>query len=199
MSNTFNVNRLKVPRNDGTNYADYLLDGVQVTCMAVDGSNRKWIGTNNSGLYLVNANGTEILEHFTTLNSELPSNMVCAVHCDKNSNRVYIGTDVSLSIYTSDSAPAKDDFSEVHVYPNPVRPEYTGWITVAGLMDNSLVKIADAAGNVFYTGRSEGGMITWNGCTPAGQRVRTGVYFVMASSGPSDTNSGIVAKILVVN
>lgn len=199
MSNTFNITRLKVPRNDGTNYADYLLDGLQVTCIAVDGANRKWIGTNNSGLYLVNENGTEILEHFTTLNSELPSDMICAVHCDRNSNRVYVGTDVGLSVYTSDAAPSHDDFSEVYAYPNPVRPDYTGWITVAGLMDNSLVKIADAAGNVFFTGRSEGGMITWNGCTPSGERVRTGVYFVMASSGPSATNSGIVAKILVVN
>jgi hypothetical protein len=102
-------------------------------------------------------------------------------------------------IYSSDSTPAAADYSNVYAYPNPVRPDYTGWITVTGLMDNSLVKIADAAGNVFFNGRSNGGMITWDGCDTSGQRVRTGVYFVFASESPSGSGSGAVAKILVVN
>ena len=69
-------------------------------------------------------------------------------------------------------------------------------------MDNSLVKIADASGNVFYQGKSEGGMITWDGCNAAGQRVRSGVYFVYASSdggNSSDSTKGVVTKIVVVN
>ena len=87
----------------------------------------------------------------------------------------------------------------MYAYPNPVRPEYTGWITVTGLMDNSLVKIADAAGNVFYQGRSEGGMVSWDGCDPAGRRVKSGVYFVFASQGNEGSSKGAVAKILVIN
>lgn len=80
-----------------------------------------------------------------------------------------------------------------------MRPDYTGWITIAGLKDNSLVKIADIAGNVFFQGRSEGGMITWDGCNSAGERVRTGVYFVFASENNDGNSSGAVAKIMVVN
>lgn len=34
------LTQVKVPRNDGTNYADYLLGGVDITCMAVDQANR---------------------------------------------------------------------------------------------------------------------------------------------------------------
>ena len=62
----FTINHLKVPRNDGTNLADYLLDNTDVTCIAVDGSNRKWIGTSTSGVLLVNEDGSEIIEQFTT-------------------------------------------------------------------------------------------------------------------------------------
>ena len=64
---------------------------------------------------------------------------------------------------------------------------------------HSLVKIADAAGHVFFSGRSNGGMITWDGCDPSGQRVRTGVYYVFASEAPGGGGSGAVTKILVVN
>lgn len=195
------VNRIKVPRNDGTNLADYLLDNQQVSSIAIDNSNRKWLTTLASGIYLVSENGDEIIEHFTTDNSGLPSNRVYSVKCEPNGNSVYIGTDVGLVEYKSNSSPAETDYSNVYAYPNPVRPEYTGWITITGLMDNSLVKIADAAGNVFFTAQSEGGMVTWDGCNADGQRVKTGVYYVFASQGTDDggSSSGAVTKILVIN
>lgn len=193
------INRLKVPHNDGTSLADYLLDSQYVKAIAVDNSNRKWLGTLDSGLYLVSEDGDEILEHFTTSNSYLPSDKIFALVCDKNSNSVFIGTEFGLTEYSSTSSPAMEDYSEVYAYPNPVKPDYTGWITIKGLMDNSLVKIADAAGNVFYTTQSEGGMVTWDGCDANGQRVKTGVYFVFASQNNGDDNSGVVTKILVIN
>ena len=195
----YRVNRLKVPRNDGTIYADYLLESENVNDIAIDAANRKWVATENSGLYLVSENGDKILEHFTTANSPLPSDAVQSVLCDPKSNVVYIGTPVGLVSYNSTSSPAADDYSEAYAYPNPVRPDYTGWITVKGLMNNSLVKIADAAGNVFFQGRSDGGMIVWDGCNQAGERVRSGVYFVYASQNENGSSSGVVTKILVVN
>lgn len=128
----------------------------------------------------------------------MPTNDVYSVVCDPNSNKVYFGTLNGLVVYNSTSSPAAENYDNVYAYPNPVRPEYTGWITVTGLKENSLVKIADAQGNVFYSGRSEGGMITWDGCNNDGQRVKTGVYFVFASQSEGGT-SGVVTKILVVN
>ena len=197
-SSIVNVNHLKVPRNDGTNLADYLLSSQIVSCIAVDNSNRKWISTIGSGVYLVSENGDEILEHYTSDNSMLP-NIVYSVACDPNSNKVYFGTAVGLYEYSSTSSPGKDDYSDVYAYPNPVRPDYTGWITVTGLMENSLVKIADAAGNVFHQGRSDGGMFTWDGCNAAGERVKTGVYFVYASQNATGSNEACVTKIMVIN
>ena len=92
------------------------------------------------------------------------------------------------------------------LYPNPVTPDYTGWITIAGLMDNSLVKIVDSSMNLVYQTVSEGGTAMWDGCRQGGSRVRSGVYYVLASSQDGDSSSmstssagDVVAKILVVN
>lgn len=193
------VERVKVPRNDGTNYADYLLESEKILCIAVDHSNRKWIGTKNSGVYLVSPNGDKILEHFTMDNSVLPSNSVISIYCDPATNNVYFGTRLGLASYSSTSAPASEDYSDVYAYPNPVRPEYTGWITIKGLKENSLIKIADASGNVFYEGRSQGGMAVWDGCNANGDRVPSGVYFVFAStSGENENSDGAVTKIMII-
>lgn len=194
---SINVVRPKVPRNDGTNYADILMESESITWMAVDHSNRKWIATKSSGLYLVNEDGSEILANFNTSNSPVPTNSVNVVECSPLDNTVYIGTNYGLLTYSSNSAPASEDLSEVYAYPNPVRPDYTGWVTVTGLMDGSLVKIADVSGNVVFQGTSEGGMVAWDACNADGSRVKTGVYFVFASA--ADGSEAAVAKILVLN
>lgn len=198
INGTLTINRIKVPRNDGTNLADYLLDGISVSSIAIDGAGRKWIGTTTSGLYLVKSDGSEILEHFTTENSTLTDDLVTAVECSTDDNRVFIGTKKGTLVYESDASPSQSDYSDVYAYPNPVRPDYSGAITIAGLMDNSLVKIADSMGNVLYSGRSTGGMFVWDGCNSDGSRVNTGVYYVFASQNEDGHSSGCVTKILVV-
>lgn len=195
---TFTINHIKVPRNDGTNLADYLLDNTEVTCIAVDGSNRKWLGTATSGILLVSEDGSEILEQFTTDNSPLLSNRIISVCCNPLNNKVYVGTEKGLMEYSSDSEPPAESYSEIYAYPNPVRPEYTGEITIRGLMENSLVKIADSEGNVIKSIRSIGGMTTWDGCDNSGKPVKSGVYFILASQNENETSSGAVSKILII-
>ncbi|MCM1332081.1 MAG: hypothetical protein NC248_05670 [Bacteroides sp.] len=195
------VERVKVPRNDGTQYADYLLSNRLVTAIAVDNANRKWLGTSSSGLYLVSEDGKEIISNFTSENTGIDIDEVSALACDPNGNSVYAGTRYGLLEYASDASPGADDYSDVYAYPNPVKPEYTGPITITGLMDGSLVKIADIAGNVFYQCKATGGTAVWDGCDGSGRRVKTGVYLVFASSGGSDGSSsnGAVTKIMVIN
>lgn len=195
----FAVTRPKVARNDGTNLADYLLTQVEVMCIAVDENNNKWIGTMGSGLYRVNEDGTEILEHLTTENSDIPSNNILAVCPDRNSNDIYIGTPDGLSIYHSTTSPAAEDYKNTYAYPNPVTPDYTGFITITNLKANSLIKITDASGNIIHETMSNGGMALWNGCDASGRRVRSGVYFVFASQTGEDASGAAVTKIVVVN
>lgn len=200
MESSFTVNRIKVPRRDGTNLADYLLESDKILCMAVDHSNRKWIGTEGSGLYLVSEDGDEILAVYNTSNSPLPVNTITGLHVDPASNSVYVATLSGLFELSTTSGPAADDYSDVYAYPNPVTPEYTGWITITGLMDSSMVKIVDADMHLVYQTTSEGGMAMWDGCNMNGSRVRSGVYYVLASSGSETSSQGAVAtKILVVN
>ena len=193
------VNHVKVPRNDGSNLADYLLGTDFVMSISVDAANRKWIATKESGLFLVSATGNEIIRNFHTGNSPLQTDMINTVYASNIDPTVYIGTDQGLISYTGDATPARPDYSDVLVYPNPVRPEFRGDINITGLMDSSLIKIADASGNVVSQGRSSGGRFIWNGCNASGSRVKTGVYYVLMSQNASGSSTASVAKIMVVN
>lgn len=200
LSTDFIINRVKVPRNDGTNLADYLLDSDRINVIAVDNSNRKWIGTNGSGLFLVSESGDEILAHYTTSNSPLPTNQVTAVYPSPASNSVFIGTLAGLLEFSSTSGPARPDYSDVYAYPNPVTPDYTDLVTITGLMADSMVKIVDAGFNTVCQTMSEGGLAIWDVCNMNGERVRSGIYYVVAStSGETSSAGDVVCKILVIN
>lgn len=199
LDNSFTVNRVKVPRNDGTGFADYLLDGENCNGISIDANNNKWISTTSSGVYQVSPKGDVILQNFNNSNSILPSTLTLSVYADKLTNRVFVGTNNGLYYYYNSASASYPDYSEVFAFPNPVKPGYTGWITVTNLMDNSLVKIMDASGQLIYQGRSEGGMFTWDGCNSDGRRVPSGVYYVFASQSSNDSSSGAVTKILIMN
>ncbi|MDD3430946.1 MAG: hypothetical protein PHF38_02835 [Bacteroidales bacterium] len=189
--------RVKIPRDDGTNEADYLLGNSRVYCIAVDGANRKWMGTRSDGLYLLSADGTETIHHFTEENSPLPSDEVWSVAIHPQSGEVFIGTAGGLVSYRSDALPASPDYSEVYAFPNPVHPGYRGKITVKGLTENSQVRITDLSGNLIVSGYSLGGQFGWDGNNVRGQRVSSGVYLVFAADNQGE--KGVVCKIVVVN
>lgn len=191
-------NQIKVPRNDGTGLADYLLSNVTVQAICVDGANRKWIGTKDNGLYLISADGLETIHHFTTENSPLPSNSIVSLAVEKSSGEVFIGTGAGLVSYMSDATEpaAVLDENSLHAYPNPVREDYTGHISVTGFTTDCNVKIIDSAGTLIFETTSAGGQITWNGCNMRGERVGAGVYYVLAYDEAG--NEGAATKILVI-
>jgi hypothetical protein len=194
----YHFTKIKVPRNDGTNYADYLLDGVYTTCLTIDAANRKWIGTLNNGLYLITGDGLETVHHFTQTNSPLPSNTIEGLALNQGSGELYIGTDKGLVSYTTDATRGESEYVEekVYAYPNPVTADYTGIVTIVGLKTNSHVKIINTAGRLMAEGTSLGGNFTWDGRTPQGQRVASGIYYVLGSD--EEGNEGIVTKIVFV-
>lgn len=194
-----NVTKVKVPRNDGTSEADYLLGSETTVDIAVDGANRKWIATNNSGLYQVNPNGSEILEVFGPSNSPLFSNHVNAVEVLPGTCDLFIGTNEGLYRYNYDTEGTTEKLDELLIYPNPVKPEYLGMVTIKGLMDNTLVKITDSAGNFVAQGRSENGEYRWNCQNINGKKVPTGVYYVIVSESSSGTSTSSIGKIMVIN
>lgn len=194
----FLITQVKVPRNDGTNYADYLLDGAPITAIAVDGANRKWIGTAGDGVYLVSADGTVTLHHFTVNNSPLVSGNIWSIACHPTNGEVFIGTDKGLMSYHSDASEAQEslDRDNLRVYPNPVRPDYSGPVVLDGLVYDSDVKVVSTSGHVVAAGTSIGGTFTWDGRGPSGERVGSGIYYFMVATPDGKTTT--VAKVAVV-
>ena len=191
--------QVKVPRNDGTNYADYLLGGVDISAIAVDGGNRKWFGTRGSGVYLISDDNMEQVHHFTTANSPLLSDIIEAIAINHQTGEVFFGTDQGLCSYMSDATEAaiemvKDD---VYAYPNPVVSGYEGLITVVGLSRNANVKILTSSGVLVAEGRSNGGTFTWDGRDRQGRRVASGIYMVAAAT--SEGKKGVVCKIAIIH
>ena len=196
--NSLGVIQYKVPRNDGTDYADYLLAGNEITCMAVDKAGRKWFGTNGNGVYLISADNNTQEQHFTTDNSKLLSNTIESIAINDQTGEVFFGTERGLCSYVSDATQTNTEMTKDNVwaYPNPVTPEYNGLITVTGLTLNADVKILSANGALVAEGRSNGGSFTWDGNDQKGRRVASGVYMVVTAT--SDGNKGTVCKIAIV-
>ena len=194
----FTFEQIKISRNDGSGLADYLLSGVSIRCIAVDGANRKWVGTDSNGLYLISADGQEMLQHFQAEDSPLPSNNIQCLAIHPQTGVVMIGTDVGLCSYVGDATEAEAELNSDNVvaYPNPVRPDYTGPIAVRGLTMDSEVKICSSTGQLVWSGVSNGGTFTWNGQNKQGKRVASGVYHVIANT--ADGKKVVVCRIIVI-
>ena len=190
--------QVKVPRNDGTNYADYLLSGVDISCIAIDGGNRKWFGTNGNGIYVISNDCLTQIYHFTTNNSNLLSNNIESIAINEQTGEVFVGTDKGLCSYMSDAGSPNSEMTKDNVwaYPNPVKPTYTGRITITGLSFDSDVKIVTANGILVNQGRSNGGIYTWDGKDQNGKKVASGIYMVETAT--SDGNKGTVCKIAII-
>lgn len=201
LSKAFDANytcsRVKIPRNDGTTLADYLLGNETITSIAIDGANKKWMGTKSSGVYLVSENGLQTIQHFTTTNSPLLSNEIMSLAINPISGEVFIGTDYGLISYQGDAAEGATTFGDVHAYPNPVRENFNGVITITGLIDNSHVKITDITGNLVYETVSNGSLATWDAKDAHGRKVNTGVFLALCTS--PDGQQSTTTKILVIN
>lgn len=191
--------QVKVPRNDGTNYADYLLSGVDTRCIYIDSSNRKWFGTTGNGLYIIDSDNITTLAHFTQENSKLLSNNILSLAFNESTGEMYIGTDRGLCSYTSHFADNSQGMTKDNVwaYPNPVRPGYSGPITITGIENNATVKIVTSNGTLVNEGTAENGQYKWYGLNRNGQRVASGVYMVEIAT--SEGEKGVVCKIAIVN
>ncbi|MFK7786942.1 MAG: hypothetical protein AB8B56_17605 [Crocinitomicaceae bacterium] len=190
----YNAQRIKVEFEGNV---EFVLGATGITDIEVDGANRKWMATENAGIVLLSPDGLEIIEQFTMENSPLISNNIINLEIDHNTGELFIVTDNGLISYRTDASAGKNrDYDEVNVFPNPVRPDFTGVITMQGIQYDSDVKVTDAGGNLVYKTTSNGGTATWDGNTLNGDPVATGVYFIWTA--PNDGKGRKVGKVLVV-
>ena len=162
----------------------------------VDGANNKWVAIADAGVFQVSANGQITLRRFTKDNSPLPSNNVLDIEIDEVSGEVFFATDKGLVSFLGSATRGDDDLQNVYIYPNPVRPEYSGTVKISGLMDKVNLKITDIEGNLVFETTSSGGTVEWDTTAFGKYKVASGVYMVFVSS--SDAAETTVKKIMVI-
>jgi hypothetical protein len=188
--------RIKIPRDDGSGLADYMLGTESITSIAIDGANRKWLGTLSSGAYLLSPEGTSKLKNYNEENSPVFSNAIAGIAVDNKSGNVWFATSKGTISIRGEATEGSSEFKEVYSFPNPVREDFTGNVTITGLMRDTRIRITDVSGNLVYKTVSDGGQATWDLTTYNGKRVATGVYMVFCAS--SDGSKSCVTKILVI-
>jgi ligand-binding sensor domain-containing protein len=178
------------------NLAQELMYEQFITDIVVDGANNKWIGTTDSGVFLVSPNGQETKYHFTSTNSPLPSNSINDIDINNITGEVFIATTKGMISFKGTATAANEDLNNVYVYPNPVRPEYEGTVKIAGLLNKATVKIADIEGNLVYETTSEGGTIEWDTTAFGKYKVASGVYMIFVSA--QDGIETKVKKVMII-
>ena len=192
--NNFDAQQILITEGD---YGQYLLSEETIKCITIDGANRKWIGTKESGVFLISADGMEEIQHFTTNNSPLFSDNIYDIAINPKNGEVFIGTEKGLISYRSDATTGAITQAETQVFPNPVRESYNGPIAIKGLVTDANIKITDIDGNLVFEDFAKGGQAIWNGKNKNGERASTGVYLVFST----DINGleKMVSKILFIH
>lgn len=176
--------------------AQELLFEQPITDIEVDGSNNKWISTATSGVFYLSPNGQETLLRFTKDNSPLPSNNVQDIAVDPVTGTVYFATINGLVAFKGSSTAPRDNLDELYSFPNPVRPEFQGNVTIDGLTSRANVKITDLEGNLVFEETSQGGSVQWDTTAFGRYKVASGVYLVMVTT--EDALETKIHKIMIV-
>ncbi len=178
-------------------YVQYLLETESVKAIAIDGDNRKWIGTERAGVFVLSPDGQDQLYHFTEDNSPLLSNNVTTIAINNEIGEVFFGTPKGLISYRSTATGGNDTNKNVYAYPNPVKRDYLGPVAIKGLVTNASVKITDVNGRLVYETRAEGGQAIWDGKNFDGRKANSGIYLVFITN--SDGSEKLVTKIMFLN
>jgi hypothetical protein len=190
----FDAQQILITEGD---YGQYLLSEERIKCITIDGANRKWIGTEKSGVFLLSDDGTEEILHFTKNNSPLFSDNIVDIVINPENGEVFIGTENGLISYRSNATEGVTTQNSAKVFPNPVKETYNGPIAISRLVSNANVKITDAGGNLVFETTANGGQAIWNGLNKNGERASTGVYLVFSTDLYGEQK--VVSKILFIH
>lgn len=174
-----------------------LLEKDFITAIAIDGANRKWIGTESSGVYCLSADGQTEIHHFTAEESQLYSNPIRDIAIDGTTGDVFIASEKGIQSFRTSVVNGFDTYTNVHAFPNPIRPGYGSNVYITGLVNETILKVTDVAGSVVWETKSQGGQVEWNLKTTNGTRVSSGVYMIYCSTADGEKKS--VTKLLVIN
>ena len=178
-----------------------LLNTQNIQTIAIDGANRKWIGTGD-GVFVLSEDGDEEIFRFTASNSPLFDNNILDIAVNDINGEVFIGTNKGIISYRSDAIGANRFHQEkLTIFPNPVAPDFDGLIAIQGLTRDAKVKITDLTGKLVYETDTNGGQAVWDGRDYNGRKVSTGVYLVFSASNAlfgTNTKDNAIGKIVFI-
>ena len=82
------------------------------------------------------------------------------------------------------------------VYPNPIRPGYTGPLFIQGNTSDARIKITDVSGALVNDLQAAGGQAQWDGNKIDGSAVASGVYLIYATDDLGEITAQ--GKVLIV-
>jgi len=181
-----------------TNDSIYFRD-IDVTAIAVDAANQKWIGTALNGLWHISENGDRILKRFSKENSPLPSNTIRSIAIDDKNGIIYTATDLGMVSYTDVTTKSYDGRETLKVFPNPFvyGKASENRVVIEGLAQETTVRIISTSGFIIDEFGAKGGRVQWIPKTRQGSNLASGVYFIIAID--LDGNETAVGKLAVVN
>ena len=193
---TQDVSASTVVLEEGGNVGE-LLASQNIKAIEVDGNNQKWVATDGAGVFLFAEDGKKTIHHFTKENSPLPTNFIQSLAYDNQSGKIFIGTSSGLVAFQGNAFAPSETLENIEVYPNPIRPQYSGPLTIRGLQADCVVKITDIVGNAVYETTSTGGSVQWDMNSFSGKRVRSGVYLIFVIT--KDGLDSSVEKVMIIN
>jgi hypothetical protein len=173
-----------------------VLGNQAVTAIAVDGANRKWVGTADAGVFLLSPDGLETVAHYTKDNAPLPDNRIQSMAIDPITGEVFIATSRGLVSYRGTATAPSLDASNVQIFPNPIRPGYLGPMTIKGLTADSDIVVTNVAGQLISRGRATGGQFSWNGRSLDGGLAPSGIYLFWVS-GPNGSKVTVAQGVII--
>ena len=174
----------------------FLLRDINVSSIAVNSANQKWVGSVNQGIWLLNEDGSEIIARFTAENSPLISNNIEDITIDNERGIVYISTDLGLISLVETAKKPVNTLRDLKVYPNPFVYSKHDEVIIDHLSDQTTIKIVGADGSVFNSFQTKGGRHSWDGLDEYGKELSSGVYFVVAIA-DNGSEKGI-GKIVII-
>ncbi|QZT36104.1 hypothetical protein K5X82_12520 [Halosquirtibacter xylanolyticus] len=174
-----------------------ILESEQVTSVAIDEGNQKWIGTKNSGVYLFNQDGSVQLKHYDIDNSPIPTNDIRQIIVEPVTGEVFITTKQGVVSMKGDAIKGSITMDNISVYPSPYQQSKHSYVTIDGLAIDSEVRIVNSSNILIAVLQSKGGRVVWNGVDRFGHKTASGVYQVLVSN-PDGTITG-KSKILILN
>ena len=193
---TQEISASTVVLEEGGNVGE-LLANQNIKAIEVDGNNQKWVATDGAGVFLFAEDGKKTIHHFTKENSPLPTNFIQNLAYDNQSGKIFIATSSGLVAFQGNAFAPSETLKNIEVYPNPIRPRYTGPLTIRGLQADCVVKITDIVGNAVYETTSTGGSVQWDMNSFSGKRVRSGVYLIFVTT--KDGMDSSVEKVMIIN